>query len=145
VSQPATRAGYLVASALCFVAGAMASGELLHRLLGAPLRYQAAEGSVIGAFFLFVPFAVIAWLAAAVDEKTSRKKSAAFFAVFVCVLTALYFRGYWSYETAMLHRSWTAAALSLSFTPFWSIPVLVVAAIAAFVMRKASRSLPVEE
>jgi hypothetical protein len=126
--QPIGRLGFLVASVLCFVAGLVGLGVLMHSATGG--------GSIAGNLFLYAPFAVIALLAAMVEEDASGAWAIAFFALFVCMLCGLYFRGFWYAEIAMTDGKWTAATLTVAFLPIKSVPVLFVAGAAALLAGK---------
>jgi hypothetical protein len=139
-SRPATRLGYLIASWICFGAGAIGLEVLIHFLLGTTRPQYATGGSIVISLIFYAPFAALALMAASVEKKTSRLRGAAFFGFFVCVLGMLYFRGLWYAEIAMMERKWTAASLTIGLLPFQSVPVLAIAGLVALLIRKPNGS-----
>ena len=120
------RLGFLVASALCFVAGAVAFDFI----------FESGGGGILGLLLLYAPFVVLALMAASLEQNCSRSWAVVFFAVFVCVLGGLDFLGFRDADLALAQRKWTAAALSLGFPVLARVPVLVVAGVVAFLIRK---------
>lgn len=88
---------------------------------------------------LFAPFALLALVCAAVEDKSSRRRGVMVFGAFGLVMIGLYFRGYAGAQHALSEAKWTAAALSIGFLPLAAIPVLLAAVIVAVAATKAGR------
>ena len=80
---------------------------------------------------LLLPFLAAAILGAELSKAANLRIGLGFFGVLLGVLGLLYFSGFWGAQTALVERKWTASTLSVGLTPFYSIPVIVVACIAA--------------
>ena len=89
---------------------------------------------------LLAPFLTLAVIAAVFVRARGVKFGFAVFWFGAALLGALYFIGYTSSEQAMLNHKWTAAALSVGFLPFQSVPVLAVVLIGALVAARRRRT-----
>jgi hypothetical protein len=105
------------------------AGEPVSKALSESLYYKGVQP--VGTLMLLAPFVAMAGLSAEVAKTSNVAVASIFFAVLAGVLGWLYFWGYWDAQIAMGQRKWTAAALSVGLVPFFSIPLLIVAAIAA--------------
>jgi hypothetical protein len=90
----------------------------------------------LAAWLLLVPFLAASVIGAELSKATSARAGTAFYAVLLVLLGLLYLSGFWGAQTAMLEKKWTAASLSVALTPFWSIPVILLACLAAVLIAR---------
>jgi hypothetical protein len=103
--------------------------------------YYAAIGP-IGTGMLLAPFLLFSWMAASLARRKSMRQGLALLCIFSTILAVIYFWGYQESQLYMTKRMWTAAALSVGFLMFKSIPVLVVCLVAFLIMRRVAASSP---
>ena len=70
------------------------------------------------------------------------KQGLALLVIFSTILAAIYFWGYQESQLYMTKRMWTAAALSVGFLMFKSVPVLVACLVAFLILRRGTSSSP---
>jgi hypothetical protein len=128
-------------SLLCFVvftlgfdviARVAVAGQSLPVAAPESMHYMVAQP--IGTLMLLAPFIAMAVLSAEVARSSNRVSASVFFCVWAAALGWLYFSGHWDAQIALGQHKWTAAALSVGLLPFMSVPVLLLAAIAAGVI-----------
>ena len=123
---------YLVATvAFDFIARTMVTGESLGLAASKSVQWLSEP---LGALWLLGPFVAATILSAELANASSTKIAGTFFGFLIAALGLLYFSGFWDAQVALREHKWTASALSIGMTPFLSIPILLVAAIASVVI-----------
>jgi hypothetical protein len=97
----------------------------------------------VGTLMLLAPFLLIAWMAASLARRRTFERGLLLFMVAAGALGVLYFVGHVEAEQALKSRRWTAAALSVGLLPFESIPVLLLALIARWLLARKSREVAI--
>jgi hypothetical protein len=118
-------------AAASFVAVDLAAGAAARVAIAGEAASSALAGQIrdqldnpLGAFFLFLPFALTGFICAAVADKAGRRPAVLIFAAAVAAFAGLWWIGYRGEQLALLEHEWTAAALSIGFLPFVSLPVV---------------------
>src|SRR5262245_45962717 len=101
-----------------------------------------AMSEPIGSGALLAPFMLIAWMAASLARRKTMIQGLALLCIFSTILTIMYFWGYQQSQLYMTKGMWTAAALSVGFLVFKSVPVLVVCLIAFLILRRVKPPSP---
>jgi hypothetical protein len=90
----------------------------------------------IGTVLLLIPYLIVG-LVATVFGRNNNLQRGCFILIFnFLFLAALYFYGYFSAQQCLLHKAWTAAALSVGLLPFLSIPIICLGSVVGWVVSK---------
>jgi hypothetical protein len=85
----------------------------------------------LASFFLFLPFFGAEVLTVEVAHRHGLARASGLFVIVVGVLMWMFYDGFVQYFSALAQKKWTASSISLVMIIFWSVPLLLVAAIAA--------------
>jgi hypothetical protein len=108
------------------------AGESLGYAIEQHTHYAAAFP--ISTLVEAVPFLLLGLLAAAFSRRKGFQRSLVMFIAGAFVLAVLYFGAYQDSQRFMLRHMWTAAALSVGFLTFKSVPVLLVCLVAGLLL-----------
>ena len=105
------------------------------------ISYAVAQP--ISALVLLVPFLLISWMSASLVKRHGASRALLMFVCGSLLLVLCYADTYISSQQYLQHRAWTAAALSVGFLPFKTVPfVLLCLAIRWLVTRSSHEAKP---
>ncbi|MEZ0243342.1 MAG: hypothetical protein ACAH11_08210 [Sphingomonas sp.] len=138
---------YLLIAFLAFIASVTISDLIARMTIGgdslATAFIEHAQWdweTAIGVLLLLIPFAGVALICAAANQRVRTRSAVAIFGVSLAILAYFYFDGFQAAQQAMVQERWTAATLSIGLLPFFiGLPLLAVTVVAAVVAMSVDR------